>query len=356
MICGYCKKQIARPLELFNGDWACPRCKKVLNIKSISVCVTEENDETAKLAELCYLRALKSSENKPAYDRNLSSAVEYCRTAARMGNPKALIRLGFFYENGYMPVGEKESRALAAEYYKSVFTGSVRVDMNTHDPDYIDGGKKLQNAAARLYLELIKKQADESTYLKEKQKIMLKGLYVPDDSDVSVAADSRVQSLFKVLSSCASEEKSPLFGLLRVEADELGSVLGYIDDNKNKPKIVELAKKIRIVFFNAENGTFQTVKTENNLMGLDRTMPYYLYFFNEIGVHDISRRACVKIAKALKKSNALGEYAGVKRMIGAISKSYNVDYIFTEDDVLMYKSRFESFEHATGDLIDSIAE
>lgn len=358
MICRYCNKQIARPLELYNGDWACPRCKKTLNIKAIDVCVTAENDETAKLAELCYLRALKSVGDKSRYDRDVSAAIDYSRTAARMGNPKALIRLGFFYENGYMQSGEQESKLLAAEYYRSVWTGAVRVDVKAEDPDYADGCVKLQNAAAKLYLELLKRSPDiasKSEYAQEKQKVRRKGLYVPEDGAVE-SEHNRVQSIFNALESCFNEERSPLFGLLRIEPHEIDAVRSYRDGNGAASKLVTLAKKLHIVLFNVDNGGFQTVKTEDNLSSVSADSPHYLYFFNEYGAHGISRSKCAKIGKALKRGNALGDYAGVKRIIEAVGKNMcNADYIFTEDDVLAFKSRWESFERATGAFINSLS-
>lgn len=366
MICAKCNKSIARPLELHNGDWACPHCKKVLGIKSISVNVTAENDETFKLSELCYVRTLKRQSDKNSYAGDLERAVEYCRSAARMGNPKALVRLGYYYEHGYISADTYESFRLANDYYRLVWSSTIAVDYTTDDADYADGCKRVKVIAARRYLELIKKMPDSVRtsvaldYREEVQKINDKGIAAGVDIvGDEIMEEDRISHIFGVLQACFRDERSPLFGLLRLEAGEFAALCETDESTSGKKtnKLVNIAKKVVIVLFDIDSGTFKTIKTLNDCSAVAKDSPQYLYFFNEHGAHSISDRKCAKIGKALKRRNSLGEYAGVKNIIEAIGASMaRRDCIFGVDDVLMYKSGLKSYSHATEDLVTSFVK
>lgn len=366
MLCSNCNKNIVKPLELYNGDWACPLCKSVLSIKSIEVKVNKENDDTFKLSELCYLRALKCQKDARRYERELNTAIEYCRTAARMGNPKALIRLGFYYEYGYISADLAESLKIAYEYYKLVWSSVPVIEERPADRDYSESCTKLRTAAAKHYLELLKKlpenfrRVGELNYADEKNKIIAKGIAVPDGDYGDGAIDeNRVMHILSVLQSCFSKERSPLFGILRLavgEFEELRAVKNSLNKG-SEAKIVALAKKILIVVFDAESGEFRTIKTADDCGDIDGERAYYFYFFNTYGAHSISERKCVKISKALLRDSGTGDYSGVKRIIDAMSTNVDqTDYIFSEDDVLMYKSWSDSFARATDRLLDSVAD
>ena len=367
MICQKCKKNI-KPLELYNGDWACPTCKgkAVLTVASIAVKVNKENDETFKLSELCYLRALKCQRDARKYEEKLGMAIDYCRTAARMGNPKALIRLGFYYEYGYISADSAESFRIAYEYYKLVWSNTPEMEDRLPDRDYAESCKKLRSAAAKHYLELLKKlpesyrRVGNLNYHDEKSKIIAKGLTVPDDNGAdSLMEENRVAHVLSTLQSCFSKERAPLFGVIRLEKGEYGELraIGASSKGGSSSKIVDIAKKLLIVLFDADSGEFRTVKTADDSAAIAAENAYYLYFFNANGQHDISARKCTKIGNALRRSAGLGEYSGVKRIIEAMSRNVSqTDYIFSEDDVLMYKSRLEPFWHATDDLIDAVGK
>ncbi|MDE5562580.1 MAG: hypothetical protein K2J01_03430 [Clostridiales bacterium] len=366
MICTNCNRNIVKPLELYNGDWACPSCKTVVGIKSIAVKVNKENDETFKLSELCYLRALKSQQALSEYERNLAVAIEYCRTAARMGNPKALIRLGFYYEHGYITADVTESFRIAYEYYKLVWSSMPEMEERPADRDYAESCIKLRCAAAKHYLELLKKlpesfrRVGDLNYHDEREKIIAKGLTVPDDDGAErVVGESRALHVLSVLQSCLTKERSPLFGIMRLERGDYAELSAIRTGAKNgESKLLTFARKLLIVLFDADNGEFRTIKTAEDVGDIEPDSAYYLYFFNGGGEHGISESKCKRIGKTLRKNTGFGEYSGVKRIIDAMSgAAVQTDYVFSEDDVLMYKnSRLESFAHATDDLINKVAK
>ncbi len=364
MICQNCNKNVKKPLELYTGDWACPLCKKALSVSSIAVVVNRENDETFKLSELCYLRALKCQKDTKRYEKEIGMAIDNCRIAARMGNPKALIRLGYYYEYGYISADLLESFKIAYEYYKLVWNSMPEIAEKPDDPDYNDGCIKLRTAAAWHYLELLKKLPESFrrngnlSYRDEKSKIKSKGISVPDDESAELAMEEdRVAHVLNVLQSCMSKEKSPLFGIMKLEKGDF-EALCAVKDKSNKddtPKLIRYAQKMLIVIFDMEDSSLQTIKRGEDLQNVSLNKTHYLYFFNEYGAHGISERKCAQIGKALKKGTGMTEYVPVKRIIEAMGKGGGQnDIIFSEDDVLMYRSRLEPFAHATGDLVNSV--
>lgn len=363
MICQKCNRNIVRPLELYNGDWACPHCKATVGIKSIAVKVNKENDDTFKLSELCYLRALKCRNDQKKYESELGLAIDYCRTAARMGNPKALMRLGYFYECGYITADALESARIAYEYYKLVWSTTPAMEERPADRDYADSGKKLRSAAAKLYLNLLKKlpksirRVGDFDYVGARAKILELGLSVPDDDGADrLIEDDRISRIIGVLSSCYNKERPPLFGIIRLDKGEYGELKAVTGGKSGKDnRLLEFAKRLSVVIFDADIGDFRTVKTKDDMDELEPDRAYFLYFFNAGGQHILSESKCRKISDTLKKSGGLGEYTGVKRIIGAMSKSViQTDMVFTVDDVLRYKARLEPLWHATEDLISSI--
>lgn len=362
MICQNCNKNIVKPLELYNGDWACPLCKTTLSIKSIAVRVDKENDETFKLSELCYLRALKNAKDVKRYNAEMRKALEYCRTAARMGNPKALIRLGYFYEYGYISADAFESFKIACEYFKLVWNSEPEMAENPGDPDYSVSCIKLRTAAARRYLELVKKRFGVNrttggpSYGEEKAKITAKGIKVPDDpDDVELLGEDRVAHVMGILQSCYSRDRAPLFGVAYLDKGEFGLLCEAKEPgDKQSPRLVGLAQKLAIVLFSADTGDMQAIKKAEDCKRISPDKAYYLYFFNSGGKHKISERKCHAVMRALR-SGTFDEYGNVKRIIEVMGRTMEQsDYIFSADDVLMYKSRFESIRHATEDLINAV--
>ena len=83
-----CGKNIATPLELFNGLLACPHCKKELTIIR-DFKITEHNNDLFNLSELYYYKYLTSftgeqpkSKNTVAKKVLLEKAIATCKEAA----------------------------------------------------------------------------------------------------------------------------------------------------------------------------------------------------------------------------------------------------------------------------------
>lgn len=367
MRCDNCNTFFARPLELYNGDWACPNCRRSMSLSSVQLTLTGENDELYKLSEICYMRALTSQGNKKAYAGFLNKAMNYCKEAAYSGHPKALVRLGFLYDNGYFSLDETEAFKQAYECYAAVWCGKILDKRNiTADAEYSDGGKKVKMSAAKRCLELLKdapaKMRVQARYRYENVAARLKeeGLYDGDAPDAAyrVAESDRSSRILEILGTCFSKEKAPLFGLLFASGEDLRQACEVKEKRKNseKSKFIFIAEKVALTIIDIDDGKVRALKTESDFKSVPDGK-YCLYFFNTNGKHCFSGAKLSSIKRTLESGDSFGDFVKVKELIPyAFSQSEYTDYIFSDDDILMYKSRAESVSHALCDLIRSVQE
>lgn len=361
MECEKCKRQFVRPLELYNGDWACPRCHNSLALNSIQLNVTDDNENMFKMAEICYLRALKLQSNKKVYDKFLSKAMAYCKDAARSGHPKALVRLGYFYEFGYFSIDLCEAFKQAYECYRSVWNGKID-DARTiqSDAEYLNGGNRVKKSAARLYLNLLNNAPSKMRahpryrYESELENVKREGLY---DGDVqfneAYSDENRTSRIFEILQSCYSKERAPLFGLIMLNSEEFYSLCAATEKTKNgtKKKILKIAEKVSIRLINIADGNTRAIKNQTDISGVPDGN-YCLYFFNTNGKHFMSQGKMNAVKRALEKGDSVVDCVKLHELISAICEgSDSDDYVFSDDDILVHKSRAERVGHALGDMI-----
>ena len=122
MICQQCHKKVETPLELYDGGWACPHCKHGLMSAFSDFSVTRENEELFTLSERSYYRWLTNARRGQEGRAWLGKAVELCRESARLGNPLAVTRLGYYYDKDYVEENRSEAVRcrIAYAYYSAV--------------------------------------------------------------------------------------------------------------------------------------------------------------------------------------------------------------------------------------------
>lgn len=362
MICEHCKKEFNEPLELYNGEWACPLCRGNVNISSADLEVTHKNDELFKLSEMCYFRAIKS-ENTKDYQRDLQRAVALCKEAARLQHPKALVRMGYYYEIGYIAFDKNEAFKMAHDYYKAVWTaGKVNVlyIVGEGANEYADNGKKIRARAANLYLNLLKNPPEKFAgnknygYAEAKAAVVAAGLTVEREEEAfSDREEDRAVRITEIFELCFSKERAPLFGVLRINGEEFKRLCEIKGEGKRetRAKLFRYAEKIDLVMLNESTGEPQAIKTEKNAALIRADEQYYLYFFNANGKHVFSGGNLKKVQKVLESG---GYEFGKVYAIAEKAKSVKSDFVFYDDDVLKYKSKSETAGHATQDLINAV--
>lgn len=364
MECDKCKKYFERPLELYNGEWACPYCHGAIALSDIKLNVTDDNDNAFTVSEISYLRALKTPQgNKPEYLRLLNDAMELCKEAAQSGHPKAMLRLGYLYDSGYFPIDEAEAFKQAYEHYRAVWSGKIK-DMrgSKADGEYADGGLKVKKNAAKLYLNLLKnapermKRHERYDYKSEFAALCAMGL-CEGGAEFECVAQSvgRAERVMEILNGCYSKEHPPLFGFCLLDSGEFDELAAISDTGKyaGKPRLLHIAEKVSVYLINLANGVPRAIKSSRDLAVQDGN--YALYFFNPNGRRYLSAGSVAAIKKSLEKGDAVTDFARANELISIICRGQeSLDYVFSDDDILVHKSPAESAAHALGDLIKTV--
>ncbi len=362
MICEHCKKEFKEPLELYNGEWACPLCRENISVTSKDLVVTHENEELFNLSEICYFRAIKA-ENRKDYQRDLGKAVSLCREAAKLQHPKALLRMGYYYDAGYIAFDRNEAFKMAHDYYKAVWT-ATRIDVNYTggaEGDWGANGVKLKERAALLYLNLLKnvpeKYAQNAVYNygDAKAAVIAAGLPVKlsDDGNENREEDRAVKIL-DILESCKAGGRAPLFGILRTDGETFKRLAEIKDEGKKekRAKLFKYAVSVDIVMLNEHTGNAKTIRKEEDVAVIKDDEQYYLYFFN-VGGRQPKVGNLKRVQKVIERETNRGEYGKVLE-IAERAKAVGGDFVFYADDILKYKSKSESCAHAASDLINAV--
>ena len=124
--CTVCGKEIT-PLELYDGSWSCPVCRNPLSDFQNEFVINADNEELFVQSELLYAKWLFNHDGGAKLS-TVHQAVELCRRSARMGNPKAVARLAFYYDKNYTDQNYSDVMRckIAYTYYSAICYSSVQ--------------------------------------------------------------------------------------------------------------------------------------------------------------------------------------------------------------------------------------
>ena len=369
MNCVSCKKTIDQPLELFDGEWACPHCRRIVGGMMTDFVITYENDRIFQLAENIYLAWLDDAVHRAGRSgaddaKQLRKAVELTREAAALGNPEAVVRLGYYYDKDYTEATKSETarcRAAYAYYSAVCFADPAKLKIEDGVKVSFDF-KALQIRAARYLLkmlanapaELVRKEKFD--YEKNKTDIEDRlGIKCPSAQKGGLKPSAQEQAFAK-LRSCHSAHKAPLFGVIKLtgaEFEELAAMKVGLD---TLIRFIKRGVQLSAVKANRDgkvgyDDVFETLKNERALneylASADRGGSYWLFFFNPKGGHRFYGKIGLdKIRKALVRD----DHDVVKRIIDAWTGE---DLTFMDDDVYMCKVKM-SIRSAVEQLADTV--
>ena len=370
-----CGKNIATPLELFNGLLACPHCKKELTIIR-DFKITEHNNDLFNLSELYYYKYLTSftgeqpkSKNTVAKKILLEKAIATCKEAAYLGHPEAVFKMGGYYESYFETMSDSDRKRVAFEYYAALCysnKSSVEKEESISGFNSEQFAELKRLAAIKLY-SLVCSGDKEFGSLKKydrelnRQRIISEYGVVEYNALTSFEEDGgKAEMLKKLFHGCISKKgKAPLFGIYGLKGSELKEIFSSTAQDKNKSIYRILTRGLEIRFIESENGrvdeidgyfvkmTNQTSAMEN-LSDINQNGEYYLYFFNEGGKHQfLSSVQMKKVKRALEQN----QFEQIKRLINAGAE----DYTFFDDDIVMFK-KGNNLGAAIEGLMDYICE
>lgn len=391
MKCGDCKDKkgaaldVGRPLELYDGRWCCPRCKKDIFPKKDSEFVVDaENRELFIRSEEAYYKWLTSAkEAKADRFKYLDKALNLCSEAAFELHPAALMRMGYYYENGYMDSSKslKDRWNAAYRYYKAV---CYNVNSNVRTSAEKDPSKEGQFGGALTEIKLecavrlaamldnppkevidrIKKvgfdgysninELKNDIYAKIKA---LGGEYKSEASkEIKVNETDNSDFAFSVWRSCFDEERAPLFAVFRLSASEAKDFLSGKGEFSVSEKISR-DTYLKIAPADANGGIgphgFETKKNlaaVTEYIGKIPSYGIYMMIFNSKGRHRyLKKHQISKIAECFGKDN--DEY--LRRLIR--KKHYNSS-VFYDDDIYIFKDKHASVKKAVEKFIEDVCE
>lgn len=264
MICteATCGRSIETPLELFDGSLVCPYCGNVLKHK---FSVNERNDDLFRLSQAYYFKYLaeaattlsNQTENEAKKAERiykyLENAVACCRKAARSGHPEACVKIGFYWEAGY--VGKRDSidrYKMAYRYYDEVCNlderqleiergeGGVATARDYAKPEKfrqvkIEAAARLLKMLAEVGEELQNIMGFNLAKVTERAKAIAG---VHGEAAVSHRKASREEIVLRTLKDAKKNAgDAPVFGYFLMSVNELRQAYG---DDKSTDKIFNL--------------------------------------------------------------------------------------------------------------------
>lgn len=372
MICKECNKDVKQPLELYDGRWACPYCKKNLMLSGDSLSFTHENNELFVLSDKCYYTYLTRINHVLARtdvkecQTLLNKAIDLCRQSAYLGNPNAIIRLGYYYDKDYVEVNrsEEERCRIAYQLYKKVWKSDEKSDNLGIDADE---WLKIKKYAARLTIEMLANASDElrktSPYtLEENLKDIEDCLgYAVNVRSTNCATIPQTITVFSTLVNFNDKDNAPLFGFFKVSIHELYQILEMTDTNGNIEQ-----SGYDIVTSKQGHGTYVYL-TPNN--GKKSTQIYTLSnkrFINDILKNkfdmDDSVFVCFVNGRGAHKYLSNGQINKVRKCFeenfyGCIDKLKELKYanmVFYDSDLFVHMVKSRNVKKAMEALMDEL--
>lgn len=368
--CTTCGKEVT-PLELYDSSWSCPLCRNPLNDKLGNFIVTRDNEELFVQSELLYANWLFNRDGSASLSL-VDRALDLCRQSVRLGNPKALARLAYFYDKGY--VGDHCSDVMrfkmAYTYYTALcYSGLSEVETEAGLPAV--NWKLLREQTAYTMLYMLSTAPAElrtsKTYnLKDNIDRVQNELGIEVKLDVnlrstdSVTANNRV---FNVFCSCLNKQRAPLFGafLLRVgdlielykrpfpgREDKVPYALYWLTTNKKV--LFSYIPKEQI---GSSEKMFSRLSTQSSVEAMvdefDDDEYLWTFFFNHNGGHKYLNSP----SKRDKVAKAIYGRVGTDLLKTMLQNGNQKFYAFYDDDIYQLMKQGNAAD-ATRFLVDKI--
>ena len=367
--CTACGKEIS-PLELYDGTWSCPYCRNLLIDQQSEFKVTAENEELFRQGEMLYAQWLFNRDGRASISL-VEKAIGLCRLSARQGNPKAVARLGYYYDKDYIGGNFTEAMRvkLAYNYYSQVcYSGLSEVETEPGVPKMNWHEVCKQTAQAMLFmLSQAPAEIQESKTYNAKANFERLRSELGEDINFSgyVSGSYKLinkERMFSMLLSCMDKQRAPLFGafkLLVADIKELYERAWPGDEEKIPSALDFIAKKVFISYIkvselNETSGRFNRLGTsasfERMFDDLDEGDMIWVFFFNNNGGHKYLNGK----GKRKKVNNVLyADAAATDTLKRLLQFGKTTFHTFYDDDIYQY-SKQKSLPDATRALIEQV--
>ena len=367
--CTTCGREVT-PLELYDGSWSCPACRNTLVDYMGKFMVTRDNEELYQQAEILYANWLFSRDGSTGLS-SVEKAIRLCRQSARLGNPKALVRLAYFYDKDYVGSASSEVTRykIAYNYYSAVcYSGLSAVETEEGVPAV--NWSELCERAAYAMLQMLAMAPPElkasKTYnlrgnlerVQNEMGIMM-NVSALNESDEQVSRNDRI---FNTFCSCLNKQRAPLFGAFRVRVGDLIEL--YKKPFPGKEEKIPYAlywlttnKKVLFTYVKADeishsDSMFSRLSTQKSVEAMvdeyEDDVYLWTFFFNNNGGHKY-----LSPKKREKVSRTIYGRVGTDLLKTMLQNGNAGSYTFYDDDIYQFMKQGNAVE-ATKALVDKI--
>ena len=328
MICNNCKREIDEPLNLFNGDWACPRCCEKIEFATKALEETEENKELFIHGETHLLKALvlkdEATDIQKHFEELIAAAYYFFQQAAKLGNPSAFYRLGYLYDKDLIDKNrtEKNRCQIAMKYYLTVCKKAKQ-----------DSDKEKAAIALVKMLSANGSFPNETSLYTKEYASYLKGI---DLSKVK-ASTNYYEFVSSTLRSLSERALAPAFGTLTVSSSDLNRLVEYAQTIPPDVTVQIYMDGQQMVCVNGNR------RTSNDFISLAE------WLITDKKNLDLSRKVTIVFCKTKFHSKKLDRKAKAifdkimgnkhKYILSLLKDLIYSDTVFYEDDLIFYLNR-----------------
>lgn len=355
-----CRIDVREPLELYNGEMACPKCKSSLSKYPTKFQATDPRArELFSLAELYYNYSICRAANLPTTalmdkcsltaEEMVKKSVQYCQEAMKLGHPEALWRMAFFYDKDYVEKDKTETMRcrIAANMYLAIASSPERQFPgygSSHGEAETFALKK--RAANDLILMARNMPDNDKKYYTD--ALIEHGFLTTEQAKElrSEGGNGGGAELLAILKEASSKRRAPLFGIVRVKKEQVERLANEIakvpavNGRKVDLMFIPMNSDDKYDLRNSIGGvspfhkvcvTADAIRAAIALAVEKASETICIYFFNKTGKHRFysSGGSKAKIQKYLNNDQ-------IDRLITATPGR---SYIFYDDDVYMKNGR-----------------
>ncbi|MDE6691066.1 MAG: hypothetical protein K2K04_03765, partial [Clostridia bacterium] len=285
-------------------------------------------------------------------------AIALCREAVALGEPRAVVKMAFYYDKDYISTDRTEEFRcrVACDYYsKVVYCDEVPRSVDGASPDEWE---ELQLTAARMFVDMLAgAQKPLSDYTDGKyscaenaQRIFAKFGISSERVNLSSNPLSDGDKFAEtVLISCKrNKQRAPLFGIIRLTAEEVKRVFAQ------KGEAMKICGDVNI-WLDDKNRVFRVNNTsafKTALEGLQGSEIWLYFVNNNAGGHRYLSGAQRKgLCELMMKDN----YARFIRLKDSAKERGKIRYVFSDDDVQFFiNGKLTPIKNALDNLLDRV--
>lgn len=263
MICNNCTRTIKEPLVLYDGRLICPSCNKPIIVSNAVFKITDESDELYKQSEILFLAILPKlnttdanefNKKKSELNKTFAKIFTLCNKAAVLGHPRAVWRLGYYYEKRFIDpeLPEDYRLKIAYQYYSSL----IKNEQSEFEDVKLDAALRINDMLSSFSAG--KKTSVMFDYEKNYADLYQRfGDRIPKYDVVQEGSISGIIDVVKTYANTGN--KTPILGIFKVKISELKEIIKALarsvggarsnDDGTETYSLDKVRKQVELYYY-----------------------------------------------------------------------------------------------------------